>query len=509
MAEPAEGTGLLNLRRGNSTEGSNPSLSALFILSMKSSQNIKVRFAPSPTGYLHVGGARTALFNYFFAKHYHGEFLLRIEDTDRERSSDEMTKSILSSLKWLGIEWDGEITCQSERTERHQYLCKTLLDKELAYRCFCTPEQLATKRKLAQEKGEGYGYDGTCRNLSQSQINENLNAGKSFSVRFKVPSGETVFKDGVHGPVAVQNAEIDDFVILRSDGSPVYQVAVVCDDHDMEITHVIRGDDHLSNTPKQILIYQAMGWPVPEFAHVPLILGPDKKRLSKRHGATSVQVYKNTGYLPEAFLNFMILLGWSPGKDREILDKSQIIELFSIDRISKKSSVFDEQKLIWMNTQYIQNIEVNDLVQQVKIFLDQSNMPDNKSDDYLVQFVQLMKPRVKVIQDFLSADYFFKDPDTYDEAAVKKHWQKPGAKDRLQNVSNTLDKINDWSEENIENCIRKLAEDMEVSAGKLIHPIRLAISGQGNTPGLFEMMSLLGKETVHRRIQSAIPLIYS
>jgi len=305
----------------------------------------RVRFAPSPTGALHVGGARTALFNFLYARHHQGRFLLRIEDTDVSRSQQELTEQILRSLRWLGLNWDGEPVHQSTRRENHLEACRSLLESGHAYPCFCDAGMLQRKREESLKKTGEYKYDGTCRSIPLDDANQRMESGVPHTLRFKVPDGATTFDDAVRGTVTVDHAEIDDFILLRSDGTPVYQVAVVVDDHDMGITHVIRGDDHLSNTPKQILVYQALEWNLPVFAHVPMILGPDKKRLSKRHGATSVEEYQKNGYLSDALVNFLALLGWSPGDDREMMSLDEMIEAFSLDRISKTPSVFDETKL--------------------------------------------------------------------------------------------------------------------------------------------------------------------
>ena len=511
VAEPAEGTGLLNLRRGDSTEGSNPSLSAFLFNPMTQQTQMIVRFAPSPTGYLHVGGARTAIFNYLLAQKNHGLFRLRIEDTDQERSSESMTQSILESLQWLGIPWDGEIVLQSANQSEHQSLCETLLANGSAYRCFCTREELAARRSCG-EGVQAYMYDRKCRHLPETEIRTNLDQNKSYVIRFKVPEGSTTFHDLVHGDVTVQHEEIDDFVIQRSNGSPVYQIAVVFDDHAMGITHVIRGDDHLSNTPKQILIYKAIGWEVPQFGHVPLILGPDQKRLSKRHGATAIESYRENGYCPEAMFNFLTLLGWSPGDDREIMSLAELIKVFSIEKISSKAAVFDENKLLWMNSQIIQNKSAEALLPDVwEILQKQENLSaalGNFNDSYILAFIRLMQPRVKTLNEFKEADYFFIDPEEFDHTAVEKHW-KDGIQEKLEILIDRLDSFSIWDETSIETVIRQLAEECGIGAGKLIHPVRLVLTGKSASPGLFELMVLLGKETVIRRLKRAIQTIPS
>ncbi|GAB4339954.1 MAG: glutamate--tRNA ligase [Calditrichia bacterium] len=470
------------------------------------SGKVVTRFAPSPTGYLHVGGARTALFNYLYAKKHQGKFLLRIEDTDRERSSSEMVSQILDSLKWLGLEWDDEIVFQGANAARHREIAGTLLEKGLAYRCFCTKEELEAKRQSADPKDpRSYLYDGTCRRLTAAEIEQKLQEGRPFSIRFKTPEGATSFRDLIRGNVSVNNQEIGDFIILRSDGSPVYQLAVVVDDHDMGISHIIRGEDHLSNTPKQILIYRAMDWPVPAFAHVPLILGADKKRLSKRHGATSVDEYRQQGYLPEALLNYLGLLGWQPGDDRELLERTEMIELFSLERVSKNGAVFDTDKLNWMNAQYLSGKSNQWLLEEVLPLWKKApwgrQVPGHFSTESLLRIIELHKPRVKTLSDFVEqCDFYFQAPQQYDPKGVKKNLKNQEIWSWLGIINNELDSLPNFEESALEQTIRGTAEKLGISAGKLIHPIRLAVSGKAATPGLFEILAVLGKEETLKRI---------
>jgi glutamyl-tRNA synthetase len=475
------------------------------------SQKVKVRFAPSPTGYLHIGGARTALFNYLFARHHHGQFLLRIEDTDVSRSDPELTKAILRSLQWLGLKWDQEVVYQSDRITLYCDICETLLKSGKAYRCFCTVEELEAKRELAKRESRDSKYDRTCLILSEAEIQKKLDADEPFTIRFLVPNGNTVFDDLVYGKVSINNTEIEDFIILRSDGSPIYQVAVVADDHDMGITHVIRGEDHLSNTPKQILLYQALGWPVPKFAHVPLILGPDKKRLSKRYGATSVEAYRQNGYLPDALVNFIVLLGWAPKTDEEILSLTNLIERFSIEGINKKSAVFDEQKLLWMNGIYIRSKSEKELHDLVIDLIRSIESVDVKWDaDYVIRFIRLMKDRVRTLREFVSNGlYFFRDPFEYDPNGVQRYWQKENIIESFEVLKKRFISNNHWNESSLERIIRETAEEKNVGVGKVIHPVRLALTGSTASPGLFEMMALLGRESVLRRIEKAIDYIKS
>ena len=473
---------------------------------MKPIHSVRLRFAPSPTGFLHVGGARTALFNYLYARHNKGKFLLRIEDTDLSRSNKEMIDVIFRSLKWLGLLWDEEPLYQSERTERYRSACHELIQRKAAYRCFCSSEELAQKREIAQKE---YRYDRTCFKLSEAEIEKKRALGIPFAVRFYVPPGETTFRDAVRGTVTVQNQEMDDFIILRSDNSPMYQIAVVVDDHDMQITHIIRGDDHLSNTPKQILIYRAMDWDLPQFAHVPMILGLDKKRLSKRHGATSVEEYRKGGFLPQAVVNFLALLGWSPGDNREILSMDEMVETFSLERISRNPAVLDESKLVWMNAQYLAQTDDDRLLESVSVLLKENGLIDDhfvtKNRDYLLRYIRLMKSKMKRISDFaVLGGYFFEDPSSYEEKSVKKYWNEVCVASHFDLLVQRLEPLDSWNAVKLEEAVRGLAEEKGISAGKLIHPVRLALTGYGVSPGLFELMEVLGKENVVRRLQKAI-----
>ena len=471
---------------------------------------VRVRFAPSPTGYLHIGGARTAIFNWLFARHYNGGFLLRIEDTDFARSDVKMIQAIYDGLKWLGLDWDEQAVFQSTRLERYQQISQQLIENNQAYYCYCTQERLSQRKELGEKDERSYRYDGHCRNLSNEEKKSFESQGLPRVIRFKVEPGETRFNDEVHGSLTIDNNEIDDFIIIRSDGIPTYNFAVVVDDHDMEISHVIRGDDHLSNMPKQVMIYQALGLRQPKFAHVPLILGADKKRLSKRHGATSVSDYETAGYLPEAMLNFLSLLGWSPGNDREIMTKQELIDNFSLQGISKKSAIFDEVKLIWMNGQYINQISDDEILKKIVPLLKDKNFINELdiNDVYIKRAISLLKPKIKKISDFADLGYyFFKDPDQYDQEAIKKYWQDQAVAARLDNTSKRLSGLDLFSATNIENIIRNLAEELGIAAAKLIHPIRLALTGFGVSPGLFEVMEVLGKEAVLRRINKAVKWI--
>jgi glutamyl-tRNA synthetase len=470
---------------------------------------VRVRFAPSPTGYLHIGGARTAIFNWLLARKHAGKFLLRIEDTDQARSGEEMVSVILDGLTWLGLEWDEPPVYQSQRFPIYRGFAEQLVATGHAYYCFCSQERLQELRERAIAEKRTPKYDGRCKALSAEERAELEAGGSPRVIRFKTPSGDTTFKDEVHGELVFENAEIDDFIILRSDGIPTYHLAVVVDDHDMGITHVIRGDDHLTNTPKQVLLYHAFGWELPAFAHVPLILGPDKRRLSKRHGATSVGEYRKAGYLPEAMLNYLALLGWSPGDDREIMSLDELIEAFSLAGISKKSAVFDERKLEWMNSQYIQRLSGAQLVDRASPFLLESGLISAEElaekKEYLTRVAELVKTRIRRLTEFADAIvYFMRDPEEYDEQAVAKHWKAEETVERLQLIYERLETLPEFDESHIEETIRGLAEELGVSAAKLIHPTRLAVTGRAATPGLFEVMTLLGRDTVLRRIKKAV-----
>jgi len=474
---------------------------------------ISVRFAPSPTGYLHIGGARTAIFNWLFAKEHGGKFFLRIEDTDLQRSGEEMTRAILESLTWLGLDWEGEPVYQSQRFFIYQEYALLLIKFGKAYRCFCAPEEIAAARERAKAEKQTFKYDGRCRHLSSQEIQQNLAAGKSFAIRFAVqPDGATAFKDEVRDEVSFANETIDDFVILRSDGVPTYHLAVVVDDHEMGITHILRGEDHISNTPKQVLLYNAFGWPLPVFAHVPLILGPDKSRLSKRHGATAVGEYETKGFLPEALFNFLARLGWSSGDDREIFSRDELIQLFDLAGISKSGAVFDEKKLEWMNGQYLSAApaeRLEPLVEKVLLDAGVAAAVELQSDpDYLRRVIELLKSKVKLVTEFAAQSrYFFREPEQYEEAARAKHWKEPRTAEYLEQAATHLEALSEFSAATTEETIRRLAEALSVAAAKLIHPMRLALTGVGVSPSLFETMAVLGKKRVVARLQKAIKML--
>jgi glutamyl-tRNA synthetase len=479
------------------------------ILKMDKNVNSVYRFAPSPTGLLHVGGARTAIFNWLLAKKEGAKFLLRIEDTDEKRSNQESLDQILSSLDWLDIKWDGSPLFQSQQKDRHKQVASELLEKDKAYRCFCTTQFLQKERKKSEADKRAFLYTGRCRHLSTSEIESNLDNNRPFTLRLKIDKGVTTFNDDIRGDVTVIHAELDDFVILRSDGSPVYHLAVVVDDHDMGITHVVRGDDHISNTPKQILIHEALGWHIPQYAHVPLICGYDGARLSKRHGATAVEDFRKIGFLPEALFNYLCLLGWAPGDDREIMSRDEIISSFSLDRISKKDSIFDEKKLKWMNGKYLSQKGVEDITYLLHSYLINNEQDKIEKDkDNFSHLIELVKIRAQTVEEvYESIKFYFDDPDTYEENGINKYFRNHDVVASLKNLIKSLNKEEVFEAENLEKIIREFADTHDIKAGTLIHPLRLALTGRTNSPGIFDVMQVLGKETVVRRVKKAFTFI--
>jgi glutamyl-tRNA synthetase len=471
---------------------------------------LRVRFAPSPTGYLHVGGARTALFNWLLARHYGGAFLLRIEDTDRVRSTEESTRAIFDGLNWLGLDWDEEVVYQGARLELHRRDALRLLDNGAAYRCFCSPELLAAERKAAEARKESFKYDRRCDRLPPEEVERRVKAGEPYAVRFRVPPGETSWDDMVHGVISFPNKDIEDFVILRSDGTPIYNMAVVSDDIDMRITLVMRGDDHISNTPKQILLYNALGAPMPRFAHVPVINGLDGKKLSKRHGATAVADYKNQGILPHAMLNFLALLGWSPGGDREVMSREELIELFTPDGLQRKPAIFDPKKLEWMNGQHLSRMGARELAPLVTPELIAANLTTEEElasrADWYASLLELLKVRARTVHDIVrQAVPYFAEQIPYDPEAVSKVWKDAAATaELLSEARNRLESVTHWSEAELEQTLRGLAEERGIAAGKLFQPLRVALTGMSVSPGIFEVLIAMGRERAFQRIGQAI-----
>jgi glutamyl-tRNA synthetase len=452
----------------------------------------RVRFAPSPTGYLHVGGARTALFNWLFARHAGGTLILRIEDTDFERSSDEMVGGILEGMTWLGLDWDEGPFYQSKRLDLYQAAAEKLIAAGSAYPCFCTKEQLERRR----------------RRLSAEEVAAKRAAGEAAAIRFAVPEGgSTSFDDAVFGKIEFANSEIEDFVLLRSDGIPTYHLSVVADDMDMRLTHIIRGADHISNTPKQVLQYLALGAPLPVFAHVPLILGPDKTRLSKRHGATSVISYKEMGIVPEAFRNFLALLGWTPQsveKDREIFTSDELIQLFSLEGISKSNAVFDNDKLAWFNTEYIRAYSSEKLLPLLEQEWARAGFEPNRPAEELLATINLLKPRARSLKDFAGAfKAFFSDEFEFDTAAVAKFFKDDTLPVLLAELGLRYEAAEEFTEASTEQILRAFAEEKGIKAGALINGSRVALTGQGVAPSLFAVMASLGQKRVVARLRAA------
>jgi glutamyl-tRNA synthetase len=470
----------------------------------------RVRFAPSPTGYLHVGGARTGLFNWLYARRHGGTFVLRIEDTDVERSSADMVTGILDGLRWLGLDWDEGPEVggphapyfQSERLERYRNAATQLMNEGHAYYCYCSPERLREERERAEQRGDAWKYDRACLSLSAERVAELEAASAPRAIRFMVPPGTTAFDDAVRGRIEFETANIEDFVVQRSDGHPTYHLSVVVDDVDMEITHVIRGDDHISNTPKHVLLFQAFGAPLPRFAHVPLILGSDKKRLSKRHGATSVTEYKGQGYLPEAMVNFLALLGWSPGEDRELMLASELIERFSLEGISGGNAVFDTEKLDWMNGQYIARMPIEDLARAVTPFLIKAGLAVPASHEYVHRLLELLRPRAKRLTDFVEmARPFLVDTVEYEQEAVDKHLASGDLGPHVAALVSVLRTVTPFDEPHVEAAVRGSAAERGIKAGALIHATRVAVTGRTTSPGLFEVLVLLGRERTVGRLE--------
>jgi glutamyl-tRNA synthetase len=474
---------------------------------MTSNPTPRVRFAPSPTGYLHVGGARTALFNWLFARHFGGTFILRIEDTDFERSSEAMVDGILEGMRWIGLDWDEGPFFQSQRLALYQATAEKLVNSGQAYYCFCTKEELEQRRARATAAGRPPMYDRRCRSIDAATAAARKSAGDAAAVRFSVPDGgSTAFDDAVFGRVEFANAEIEDFVLLRSDGIPTYHLSVVADDIDMRLTHIIRGADHISNTPKQVLQYQALGADLPVFAHVPLILGPDKTRLSKRHGATSVIAYKDLGIVPEAFRNFLALLGWSPGtahQDREIFSSDDLIRLFTLDGISKSNAVFDNDKLAWFNTEYIRAYDSEKLLPLIEVEWKAAEFQPTRSQPEILAAIDLLKPRARSLKDFAgSFRAYFGDDFEYDPAAVTKFLSDPALPSLLQELATRFASASEFTEASAEEILRAFAAEKNIKAGALINGSRVALTGQAVAPSLFAVMAALGKDRVIQRLSA-------
>ena len=474
----------------------------------------RVRFAPSPTGFLHVGGGRTALFNWLFARRHGGVFILRIEDTDLERSNEASVRTILEGLEWLGLDWDEGPFFQSRGVEEHRALARRLEAEGKAYACYCSVEEIEARRRAAESAGGAWRYDRTCLRLSAAEREERRAKGATSALRFRVPDGVTAWNDRVHGETSFDNGVIEDLVLLRSDGSPTYNLSCVADDISMKVTDVIRGDDHISNTPKQILLYRALGHEPPNFAHLPLILGPDKKRLSKRHGAVSVTEYRDTGILPAAMRNFLALLGWSPGDGRERLTREEMVEAFDIGAVNRKGAVFDEQKLEWLNSQYIQDLPGERLAEAVRPYFEQAGLlsadlaPGGARRDWYLRVLEALKARSRRLTDFPrdARPFLGEEYDIQPEAAAKyltagKSGGPAAVAARLKTLAGVLRGLATFDEPATEAALRDLAAAKGESAALYIHPMRVALLGTAVGPSAFAVLVLIGRERATARLE--------
>jgi len=473
---------------------------------------VRVRFAPSPTGSLHIGGARTALFNWLFAKKYNGTFILRIDDTDVARTVKGALEEILDNLKWLGFEWDEGPYFQSQRLERYREAAEELLKNDKAYRCFCTPDELEIQRKEAKAKGLDPKYNGRCRNLSTQEIIRLKKEGRKSAIRLKVPQdGTTSVDDLIRGKVTVENSTLDDFVILKSNGIPTYHLASVVDDHDFKISHIIRAEEHLSNTPKQILLFEAFGWAFPFFAHVPMILAPDRTKLSKRHGAISVSQFREEGYLPQAIVNYLALLGWSPAKAEgdEVFELKDLVSLFDLTEVNKTAAIYDVKKLAWLNGIYLRQLPLDELTELLIPYLIKAKLIERELDEATKNKVKkvasLLKERARTLKEMAEmADYFFTADWDYDPKGVKRHFKGEVAAGLLEEAKREMASLSSFEASVIEEIYHRLAEEKGIKTAEIIHPTRLAITGKTGGPGLFEIMEVLGKDEVLSRMERAI-----
>jgi glutamyl-tRNA synthetase len=457
-----------------------------------------------------VGGARTALFNWLYVRHFGGRLLLRIEDTDKARSTDESTRAIFDGLRWLGLDWDEEPVFQAAHVERHRADAERLLANGTAYRCFCTAAELDERRRDAEQRKETFRYDRRCESLDAAEVARRVAAGEPSAVRFRVAEGVTEWMDLVHERIAFPNKDVEDFVVLRSDGTPVYNLAVVSDDIAMGITLVMRGDDHISNTPKQIMLYEALGAPIPQFAHLPMIHGTDGKKLSKRHGATAVGDYQHLGILPGAMANFLALLGWSPGGDREVMTRDEMIALFSPDGLLRKAAVFDPAKLEWMNGQHLSKTPLTELEPYVTPALIEAGLTTSDAlalrHDWYLALLDLLRVRARTIDDIVrQARPYFVEAIEYDPDAVAKQWKdRAAAHALLSSAHAALRALTSWSTDTLEAALRSVAEAQGIAAGKLFQPLRVALTGLTVSPGIFDVLVMLGRDRSLSRIETAI-----
>lgn len=475
---------------------------------------VRVRFAPSPTGTLHIGGARTALFNWLYARNRGGKFVLRLEDTDWGRSSEDSAAGIIEGMRWLGLDWDEGPDIggdwgpyrQSQRLDIYWQYLQQLLEEGKAYYCFCTPEELQEQRSRALGQKANYHYEKTCSSLSQIQIKQFLDQGRKPVIRLKVePTGKTVVPDLIRGNVEFDNSLLDDFIIAKSDGWPTYNFAVVVDDHTMEMSQIIRAEEHLSNTPKQLQVYASLGWTAPQFAHVSMILAPDRSKLSKRHGATSVQEFRDQGYLPEALVNYLALLGWSPGGESDIFAWEEMASRFSLEQVNRAPAVYDLQKLNWMNGYYISAAKLERIVALVSTEARRRAWLGDDNHEYFSAAVDLVRSRAKTINEILDlAEYFFLPPQIYEEKGIRKYFAGPGALNRLRAIHEVVEHTDSFDPPALETELRSKAQQLQLKASDLIHPARLALTGRLASPGLFEIMSLLGRTVCRERILQAM-----
>jgi len=477
-------------------------------------KQVRVRFAPSPTGFLHIGGLRTALYNYLFAKHLGGKFVLRIEDTDQSRKVEGAVENLIETLQWSGINYDegpgiegkyGPYT-QSQRLEIYRRHAEQLILSDKAYYCFCTPERLEEVRKQQIAQKRDPRYDRHCRSIPKEEAAIRTKSGEPFVIRMKVPlEGEMTFEDTIRGSVTIAHQMLDDQVLIKSDGYPTYHLAVVVDDHLMAISHVIRGEEWLPSTPKHILLYKYFGWDLPVFAHLPLLLNPDKSKLSKRQGDVAVEDYRAKGYLHEAIINFVALLGWNPGDEREIFSLDQLVNEFSLERVGKSGAVFNVEKLNWLNFQHLRIKSDSEVLEMLKEQLRQSPFASlDYNDAYLSEVITAMRDRVTFVKDFIEkSPYFFQAPESYDPDVVKKRWT-PNASNRMKEILKEFALLSDPAKTGYEAALHRVAESLHLKNSDLIHPLRLAVSGVGAGPGLYEILAILGKDETIKRVKAAI-----
>lgn len=476
---------------------------------------VRVRFAPSPTGFLHLGGARTALFNWLLARKTQGTFILRIEDTDAQRSSQEMAHGIMEGLRWLGLDWDQGPYYQSQRLDLYREAAGRAFERNHAYACFCPAEEIQAHSAASRSSGRIRRDEG-CRNRAPLRAKSRIAAGDSHTLRFRVPARrQIVFQDQVYGKVSLFTENIEDFTLLRSDGSPTYHLSVVTDDWEMGISHVIRGADHLSNTPKQILLHEALGNQAPVYAHLPLILGPDKKRLSKRTGAESVLEYRNHGFLPVALCNYLALLGWSPGDDRELFSDGELVKSFDLDRVNKANAVFDRRKLDWMNSRYLAGSRSRDLARQLHPFLERCGFGgDGPDEEELLPVITLLKSRLNRLSDFPEmAAPFLSDRFDYESKGVQRHFLLPDREDRdrlrrwLEALAREYDQLADFNLETVETVLRTTAKSSGFKIGVFFGAVRVALTGRTAAPGIFDVIVTLGRQRVVERLNRCLKLL--